>query len=444
MDSMEITGGHNVLSERTITFESPETIVNNGFSDFYTGYYDQSGWEIRQQRNEEQCILYKLPREIVLGIIHHLVPMDIYRLRHTSRGFLQLISVKDFGTVLELTSAQQLQQLMQAVLSAPNIPPRFSQPVLFRPSFDELVEIKELRRTELLCQMCSENRGRPVVGGAAYDLRQHCLGLSPETREDYHHRLYSMEARNNAFWRALYRSEHPPRLRPYCYGCETGHDLAYFSSDQLSPDTDHRICIGHEGKLKLCSHVQISWAELWTHVATYNSEEPGWETIKAIFQRSPFSDCPACAQRVGQHGKAPAIIYAPKKLQHRYTPGDSFLNFELGWKLVVLNLREGEVVTKELLRHALSRLQESFGDFCCPHLLFTDTAFMAPFSWHQCVCFREAGSVAHAMLHIIPISEESSWHTAHFHICPEVPRMWLAVKPVTLNTFGDWKSLELL
>lgn len=169
---MEITGRHNIIDERIITFQSPETIAHYGSSGFYTGYRDRSGWEIRQQRNEEQSFLYKIPCEVVLEKIHHLKPIDICRLRHASRVFLQLTSVEDFGTI------QQLQQSMQAVLGAPNIPPRFSPPVLFQLPFYELVKIKELRRTELLCQTCSENRGRPVVGGAAYDFRQHHQKLS--------------------------------------------------------------------------------------------------------------------------------------------------------------------------------------------------------------------------------------------------------------------------
>ncbi|KAK7450888.1 hypothetical protein Landi51_05204 [Colletotrichum acutatum] len=219
MASTESTGRHNILDERIITFQSPETISNNFSSDYYTGYHDRSGWEIRQQRNEEQSILYKIPREVVLEIIHHLEPMDIYRLRHASRAFLHLTSVNDFGAILQLTGAQQLQQLMHAVLSAPNIPPRFSPPVLFQIPFDELVKIKELRRTELLCQTCSQNRGRPDLRGAAYEFRQHRLKLSDGTREDYHHHSYSMEARNNASGRACDILEYVLLLRPYCDGC---------------------------------------------------------------------------------------------------------------------------------------------------------------------------------------------------------------------------------
>lgn len=199
-----------------------------------------------------------------------------------------------------------------------------------------------------------------------------------------------MEELDNALGRAYHISEHALLLR-FCNGCGRQH-WAYFSSDRLHADIDYRICISHQGNLKLCSHVQISWKEVLAHLATYNPRDPEWKTIKAIFQRTPFLDCPVCVKRVGKHKKAPAMIYVPEKWpQRQNVTRDCFLNFTLGWELVVLNLKEEEVVTKERLRHALSRLQENFGEFCCPHRMFTDTAFMAPFSWHLCVCFRETG-----------------------------------------------------
>ncbi|KAK3358004.1 hypothetical protein B0T25DRAFT_540740 [Lasiosphaeria hispida] len=45
----------------------------------------------------------------------------------------------------------------------------------------------------------------------------------------------------------------------YCVGCDEKHLLAYFSAAQRQKDETARICIGHEGYVRLCEHKAIDW-----------------------------------------------------------------------------------------------------------------------------------------------------------------------------------------
>lgn len=90
------------------------------------------------------------------------------------------------------------------------------------------------------------------------------------------------------------------------------------------------------------------------------------------------------------------------------------MNTTLEWKLIVCQLQPTQVVTKDLLRQGLKRLQRDHGDLCCPHLRFTDEdVFMLPFNINRCACFRDP-AVMDNKCHWHPPSGPQSDHARRF------------------------------
>ncbi|OAA38490.1 Cyclin-like F-box [Beauveria brongniartii RCEF 3172] len=49
----------------------------------------------------------------------------------------------------------------------------------------------------------------------------------------------------------------------HCSRCSTTHRVMHFSREQrLLPETDYRVCIGHEGYFVLCNHVNMTWQQV--------------------------------------------------------------------------------------------------------------------------------------------------------------------------------------
>lgn len=72
--------------------------------------------------------------------------------------------------------------------------------------------------------------------------------------------------------------ETPPKYT-YCAGCNTHHTRNAFSHTQRRRNSGNRTCIGREGRLQLCEHVSISWADIEAHLAMSSREK---DVFKAL------------------------------------------------------------------------------------------------------------------------------------------------------------------
>ncbi|PVI08513.1 hypothetical protein DM02DRAFT_722736 [Periconia macrospinosa] len=69
-----------------------------------------------------------------------------------------------------------------------------------------------------------------------------------------------------------------PRLK--CYGCYDQHDIYEFSLEEKMAKKHTRVCLGRQGTVQLCEHVQIPWARIETHIKTfwYQEHHSDWQT----------------------------------------------------------------------------------------------------------------------------------------------------------------------
>ncbi|KAK4199678.1 hypothetical protein QBC40DRAFT_175764 [Triangularia verruculosa] len=57
----------------------------------------------------------------------------------------------------------------------------------------------------------------------------------------------------------------------YCSGCDTIHPHRSFSATERQKKGSERLCIGREGKLRLCEHKTVKWIDIEQHVVDLHS-----------------------------------------------------------------------------------------------------------------------------------------------------------------------------
>ena len=65
--------------------------------------------------------------------------------------------------------------------------------------------------------------------------------------------------------------------RLYCYACHSLQDVCEFSStyQQSSRHQPERRCLGQQGSVQLCEHIQITWASIKAHIDDWRQQQRG-------------------------------------------------------------------------------------------------------------------------------------------------------------------------
>jgi len=162
---------------------------------------------------EDMARLLQLPDELLLMIIRHLDPTSIQCLRHADRAFLRLFSDKTF-------------RLWH------NDSPSTCHFPWSRPNSD----FKHQAHTPTLRHLLQSDKEQ-----------KQCLSCRTRCSKD----PQQASRLTNEFL--------------FCKGCLVDHPAAFFSPDQrrLGKDRDgDRICIGHQGYVRLCDHEVITWNDV--------------------------------------------------------------------------------------------------------------------------------------------------------------------------------------
>lgn len=70
-----------------------------------------------------------------------------------------------------------------------------------------------------------------------------------------------------------------PQKYIHCAGCNTRHTRHAFSHTQRQKGARERLCIGREGRLRLCEHVSIGWADIEAHLVASSGK---YDFLKAV------------------------------------------------------------------------------------------------------------------------------------------------------------------
>ncbi|KAL3419567.1 hypothetical protein PVAG01_08065 [Phlyctema vagabunda] len=159
----------------------------------------------RAYHNLNKSWLQQFPTEILLMIMEQLEDSDLLRLRRTSRIFLIHFGLRAFERCHQ-RSHNLRKELWQCSSTADA--KRGSRPP------DDILK-------EMYCTSCFTACSSRYAGG-------------PTPEQDYFH----------------------------CGGCGSDHQAQAFSATQIQKPPAERICIGREGRFKLCKHVSLGWSDV--------------------------------------------------------------------------------------------------------------------------------------------------------------------------------------
>lgn len=198
-----------------------------------------------QSYNKRFCPLTRLPEELLLHILDFLRgdEVTLWCLRITSRTFLRLLHCgsvfwnthKIFGHPFSLQLHLQLQ-------------------------------LRRLLQRDGRCENCMRWNSANVYLCDPCKFKRDCL------------REWAV------IWGPKYWHDNNGKL--YCSACDSDHDICEFAhayQQQLwMQDPGERRCLGQQGSVQLCEHVQIAWASIKAHIDDWRQRQQQRERQGAV------------------------------------------------------------------------------------------------------------------------------------------------------------------
>ncbi|KAM7212141.1 hypothetical protein V8F06_012466 [Rhypophila decipiens] len=177
--------------------------------------------------------------------------------------------------------------------------------------------------------------------------------------------------------------------RVWCSGCKEEHALILFSATQRCMPEHTRICIGREGRIRLCSHEAVSWEDI--------------HRTPRIFEDSQSRRLLRSCTHQSHHSPETNLfksLAVPKLL---ISKGFGIHNIIISWSSPVFDLDPDEpdlLIRKQDIRdHLNSQTTPTlFKHSLCPHVAVNDGQLLLPFEPNQCGCFDQE-----------PVSETSEY-----------------------------------
>ncbi|KAF3771330.1 hypothetical protein M406DRAFT_67639 [Cryphonectria parasitica EP155] len=176
----------------------------------------------------------------------------------------------------------------------------------------------------------------------------------------------------------------------WCSGCSEYHTRAIFSAKQAQNKSNAtRVCILHEGRVRLCAHASRDWAQLHESAARF-----------LRFGMPQRLVCWHCKYNDEDY-EVPVLRVIPR--HERLFMGQAEDDLEYGIVPVSINTRNRVLsldhagpVTRKALQDALETHRDTLGCMLCPHFTIDDDRLMLlSFGPDTCACFDPEPQNAH-------------------------------------------------
>ncbi|KAI0890321.1 uncharacterized protein GGS22DRAFT_150574 [Annulohypoxylon maeteangense] len=108
--------------------------------------------------------------------------------------------------------------------------------------------------------------------GMCDDCSIYCDGpVSGVSRRIAHY--WCSEHNPNRVFQTHCKFQQPEGVHIHCKCCGEYHDIISFSREEATRNT--RKCLGREGSVRLCEHVDITWSQIEEHLTKWNTHAPG-------------------------------------------------------------------------------------------------------------------------------------------------------------------------
>lgn len=270
--------------------------------------------------------LCRIPDELLIKIMRYLGSTDLASLRRTSRIFLRLFEDNQFR-----------------FFHTPDLGPWPRTAYL---NFVEKGELRTLLLKDKYCGPC---------------------------------RAVKTKARNGPLRQALCRSP------LYCAGCSGSHSSGLFSpSERAVGDPRKRVCIAHEGYLRVCQHRIITWANIqrWT---SFLGPDTSFYSVLVCGAQSHLSQC---GDRPGEPAGSGGVMVKLALI------GSSKIKMTVEWGVhASVPHRKGASGTYDAddVRKIAEGLHADAGQYIVPRFQPDQPPHMAAFDPNLCGCLQYPG-----------------------------------------------------
>ncbi|KAM0259443.1 hypothetical protein ACHAQJ_003337 [Trichoderma viride] len=201
-----------------------------------------------QVYNNNYSLLCRLPDELLLHILRCLGDdiLTLYCLRRVSRSFRRLINEPDIWKHMLLPLSRRFTYTTEAYWSLP---------------IDLKKQLKQRLQTDGMCDRCKLWCDLPVKGWFQQSIQASNLDVK-------RYRLYG-----NCKFGFRFMSDR----RPHCDVCGS-YQASSSSFSSYQHHKGERRCLACQGAVRLCEHVDISWATIAAHITNWQQRKPGdWQ-----------------------------------------------------------------------------------------------------------------------------------------------------------------------
>lgn len=301
-------------------------------------------------------LLCRLSEELLLVIMKLLDPLSIQCLRRTSRLFLRLYSSAEFSSSHDL-------------------------------HFRKISGITPWHQPK----------------GEYWNKTQ----LIPLLQRDKKQREYCKDCR--AAWKSPTINKQVAELTTryiHCSGCRLDHPRLLFSKEQRAVTPDLRMCIAHEGFVRICDHTVLTWADMASHFpfkpATLNStgNEDSSQVQETRIEQL-VKECKEKCHTPQDHCFGPGVFGLTGTNPRAIIEGDNGreINIVLRWtghlslpKLSSNELGINKDVTPEVMHKYLGQFRSGVAEHIAPEMPPGRIIEMSCFEPNRCSCLHYPGA----------------------------------------------------
>ncbi|KLU89764.1 hypothetical protein MAPG_08733 [Magnaporthiopsis poae ATCC 64411] len=164
----------------------------------------------------------------------------------------------------------------------------------------------------------------------------------------------------------------------YCEGCGLEHQAWLFSPAQRTKRQGARVCIAHEGVLRICAHKTVTLRELGPRIGRITPPSGDTPMVHRI-----IASCRHPSHRTLGCGSS------PKVLETAYTEGGKFLDW--GWETSI-RVPSGRKPTAQHFRNQFAKMRQEVGRYIVPPRTPGDLPELRTIDPGKCGCVEYEGS----------------------------------------------------
>ncbi|KAK1531461.1 hypothetical protein CPAR01_11110 [Colletotrichum paranaense] len=187
-----------------------------------------------------------------------------------------------------------------------------------------------------------------------------------------------LRARQHAFCSHHEYYQYTKQDEMYCSRCELPYRYLVFSAEERKKRRDVRLCIAHDGFIRLCSHLTVPFSWVWDKTRSKQADSDEARQIR--YNYNVFLAAKGCRECEGtdfqdtttlhHEGAASRWIPLPPTIALYALPRifDWLRRVMITWELPLFRIVKNEAITVDFIMQKLKEFQTKYGNVFFSHL----------------------------------------------------------------------------